>query len=81
MLEKIFAAAGKAAAFVCVAIAAVMFPAAAAELFVKRGRVQSEKFNGDLYILGRKSNFKTVFVTNAAPVNFAKNVIKRHLDG
>ncbi|MDE7302946.1 MAG: hypothetical protein K2N60_06465 [Oscillospiraceae bacterium] len=81
MLEKIFAAAGKAAAFICIGIAAVMLPAAAAELFIKRGRVQSEKFNGDLYILGRKSNSKIAFITNVTPVNFAKNVIKRHLGG
>lgn len=81
MLEKIFAAAGKAAAFLCVVAAAAMLPAAAAELFVKRGRVQSEKFKGDLYILGRKSNSKIAFITNVTPVNFAKNVIKRHFGG
>lgn len=81
MLEKIIAAAGKAAAFICVGIAAVMLPAAAAELFVKRGRVQGEKFNGDLYILGKKTNPKTVFITNVTPVNFAKDVIKRYFGG
>ncbi|MDE6598749.1 MAG: hypothetical protein K2K34_01545 [Oscillospiraceae bacterium] len=81
MLEKIFAAAGKAAAFLCIVAAAAMLPAAAAELFVKRGRVQSEKFGGDLYILGKKINPKTVFIINVTPVNFAKNVIKRHFNG
>lgn len=81
MLEKIFSAAGKAAAFICVGIAAVTLPAAAAELFVKRGRVQSKKFSGDLYIFGRKTNPKTVFITNVTPANFAKNVIKRYFNG
>lgn len=81
MLEKIFAAAVKAAAFLCAVTAAVMLPAAAAELFIKRGRVQGEKFNSDMYIFGRKSNPKTVFITNVTPVNFAKDVIKRHFGG
>ena len=81
MLETICAAAGKAAVFLCVITAAAMLPAAAAELFIKRGRIQGEKFSGDLYILGKKSNSKTAFITNVTPVNFAKNVIKRHFGG
>lgn len=81
MLERITAAAGKAAVLFCAAAAAAALLAEATEILVRRGRVRSKEFSGDIYILKGKNHSKTVFVTNQTPENIVKNVIKSHFGG
>lgn len=79
MIEEIFKAAKRSAAFFGVCAAGIMLLAAAAEHLAGRACIRSEKINGNVYTIGKNANSKAVYVTNQPPVKIAKNVINRIL--
>ena len=81
MIEEIIRAAKRAAAFFGVCSAGILLSAAAVEALAGRARIRSEKFNGNVYTIGKNANSKVVYVTNQPPGKFAINVIKRIFNG
>lgn len=81
MIEEIFKAAKRTAAFFGMCAAGIMLLAAAVESMAGRACIRSEKINGNVYTAGKKANSKVVYITNQPPVKIAKNVIKRIFNG
>lgn len=78
MLGKILKAVGHAAFWGKMLTAGVLMvlSAASVEIFAKRAHLRSGKIDGNVYIIGKRSNPVAVCVTNVSPVKFAINVIK-----